>query len=252
MKERIYTIPVNDAFNKECDCPLCELEGITERDLVGYYMGASMMESDVRMTTNEKGFCRDHLSAMYNLQENRLALGLILHTHLDDVCKDINHKLDKSASPSPAANAAGKIFGSGKDIRSGLIKTAERIEKRVSDCVLCDRLAYTMDRYLDVIFWQFFEENDFRKKFGSVKGFCLPHTAALLRGCAKYLTASQAGTFAKALAEIQNSSLENLCKDIEWFTLKFDYRNNDKPWGNSKDAVPRTIRKLNGRPDLKQ
>jgi len=54
------------------------------------------------------------------------------------------------------------------------------------------------------------------------------------------------------LAGTQNTSLETMCKDIEWFTLKFDYRNQDKPWGNSKDAVPRTIRKLLGRTDLKQ
>ena len=35
-------------------------------------------------------------------------------------------------------------------------------------------------------------------------------------------------------------------KDIEWFTLKFDYRNQDKPWGDSKDAVERTVNKLRG------
>ena len=74
----------------------------------------------------------------------------------------------------------------------------------------------------------------------------------LLRGCVKYLSSSQAASFTSVLAEIQNSSLETLCKDIEWFTLKFDYKNNDKSWGNSKDAIPRTIRKLHGRPDLKQ
>ena len=33
-------------------------------------------------------------------------------------------------------------------------------------------------------------------------------------------------------------------KEIEWFTLKFDYRNEDKPWGNSRDAVKRSINKL--------
>jgi hypothetical protein len=92
-----------------------------------------------------------------------------------------------------------------------------------------------------------FEESEFKRKFSESKGFCLPHTALLLRGCAKYLSASQASAFAKSLAGIQKTSLETMCKDIEWFTLKFDYRNQDKPWGNSKDAVPRTIRKLLGR-----
>lgn len=248
MKERIYTIPVNDAFAKDCECALCDLEETTTRDLVNYYMGASMMESDVRVSTNEKGFCRSHLAAMYNLQENRLALGLMLHTHLDDVCKDINHKLEKAASPS----AAGKIFAGKGDVRQGLVKLAERIEKRTESCALCERLEYTMDRYIDVILWQYFEESEFKRKFTESKGFCLPHTALLLRGCAKYLSASQASAFAKSLAGIQNTSLETMCKDIEWFTLKFDYRNQDKPWGNSKDAVPRTIRKLLGKADLKQ
>ena len=64
MKERIYTIPVNDAFGIECDCPLCELEKQTTADLLGYYIGSSMMESDVRVTTNEKGFCNSHMAAM--------------------------------------------------------------------------------------------------------------------------------------------------------------------------------------------
>ena len=34
-------------------------------------------------------------------------------------------------------------------------------------------------------------------------------------------------------------------KDLEWFTDKFDYRNADAPWKNSKDALPRTIQKTN-------
>ena len=39
-----------------------------------------------------------------------------------------------------------------------------------------------------------------------------------------------------------------MIKDVEWFTLKFDYRNQSKPWGNSKDAVPRAIALLGGEP----
>ena len=34
---------------------------------------------------------------------------------------------------------------------------------------------------------------------------------------------------------------------MEWFTLKFDYRNQDKPWGNSKNALERTVNRLRGR-----
>ena len=40
-------------------------------------------------------------------------------------------------------------------------------------------------------------------------------------------------------------SLKEMQKDLEWFTDKFDYRNADAPWKNSKDALPRTIQKTN-------
>ncbi len=248
MKEVIYTIPVNDAFHEVCECPLCELEEKTVQDLLAYFMGPSMMEPDVRITTNAKGFCKEHLAAMYNRQENRLALGLMLHTHLTDLCADLDPKLGKAAS----GGASPKLFGSGGDVRQKLLKTAEAIEGRVASCAICDRIAYTMDRYVDVILWQFFEDADFKERFLRTKGFCLPHAAMLLRGCAKYLTAAEAASFAKAFAAVQNQSMETLRDEIEWFTLKFDYRNGDKPWGNSRDAVPRTIRKIGGRSELNQ
>jgi hypothetical protein len=36
-------------------------------------------------------------------------------------------------------------------------------------------------------------------------------------------------------------------KELQWFTQKFDYRNQEKPWGSSKDAVPRILQKLTGK-----
>ena len=38
--------------------------------------------------------------------------------------------------------------------------------------------------------------------------------------------------------------LETLQTDVSWFCRKFDYRYQDEPWNNSKDAVERTIRFL--------
>ena len=54
------------------------------------------------------------------------------------------------------------------------------------------------------------------------------------------------GPFAGLLATLTRDNLSRMEKDIEWFTLKFDYRNQDKPWGDSKDAVERTVNKLRG------
>jgi hypothetical protein len=48
------------------------------------------------------------------------------------------------------------------------------------------------------------------------------------------------------LNEIEKKALADMERDIEWFTRKFDYRNSDKPWGNSKDALPRAINMIEG------
>ena len=82
MKETIYTIPVNEAFEKPCECPMCNLENRFENDRVNYYLGPSLMEPENRIETNETGFCAKHFKQMYDTRANRLGLGLILHTHL--------------------------------------------------------------------------------------------------------------------------------------------------------------------------
>ena len=49
------------------------------------------------------------------------------------------------------------------------------------------------------------------------------------------------------LKKIQLEIMARLEKEIEWFTLKFDHKNADKPWGTSKDSLERTILKLRGK-----
>ena len=66
----------------------------------------------------------------------------------------------------------------------------------------------------------------------------------LLRAAAEELNQNQAAEFVAALAKTHNAGLDELIKDVEWFTLKFDYRNKEKPWGNSKNAIQRSMRFL--------
>ena len=93
--EQIYTIPVNEAFEKcasgnidtnvsECRCPFCELYGKYEADEIDLILGAAMMEPDIRKKTNEKGFCRPHFDMMFRYGK-KLPLALILESHLDEV-----------------------------------------------------------------------------------------------------------------------------------------------------------------------
>ncbi len=247
MKETIYTIPVNDAYEAGHPCPLCTLQQKLDSDLVEYYLGPALMEPDVRKTTNEKGFCQKHLTDLYCSEENRLGLGLTLHTHIDDLINDLHPGIE-ACRPGSKKNL---FKGREKDYRKNIREMAQRVKKREDGCVICDRLENTMDRYLDVIFYQYFIDADFKKRFDEGQGYCLPHLSFLMYGAAKYLNQNQAAEFLTQLSCLEKRCLETLRDDVEWYTLKYDYRNQDKSWKNSKDALPRAIRRLSGDCSLK-
>ena len=69
MKEKIYTIPVNDAFSSDCECPICSMYKALEDDAVSYTMGPSYMEDDIRAVTDKKGFCQKHLKKVYDCEK---------------------------------------------------------------------------------------------------------------------------------------------------------------------------------------
>jgi hypothetical protein len=64
---------------------------------------------------------------------------------------------------------------------------------------------------------------------------------------AERLNAGKQAEFLKDLLPVQLQNMDRLEQELLWFTKKFDYRNQDKPWGDSKDALPRILQKLTGK-----
>lgn len=95
MKEKLYTIPVNDAFSQDCECPICVMRKTLEDNAIEYTMGPSYMEDDVRMETDRLGFCRLHMMAL-SKQKNKLGLALILKTHMDRTIKEVKTLSEKA------------------------------------------------------------------------------------------------------------------------------------------------------------
>ena len=50
--------------------------------------------------------------------------------------------------------------------------------------------------------------------------------------------------FAKQAEAVEFKYFDKLREDISWFCKKFDYRYEDEPWKDSKDAVERAIKFL--------
>jgi hypothetical protein len=253
MKEKIYTIPVMDAFNTDCECPLCILEKKLEDEYVEYFLGASLMEPDWRKVTNEKGFCRNHFELLYNSQLNRLGLGLIIDTHMlqhNKRLKEIYYnkvgQVRNDSHKRLALNLSSKVglkTTETSKLTDELVNHLSALEK---SCTICDRIYSTIDRYIDVILYLWVNESDFKELFSKKKGFCLKHLKLLLEGTKKYMKPGDAALFIPALMDLQFENLERTQQEVNWFTKKFDYKNNDAPWGNSRDAIPRGIQRLAG------
>ena len=76
MKEQLYTIPVNDAFAVDCECPICVMYQELEKNAVIFTMGPSYMEDDIRAVTDKIGFCTEHMRQILGM-ENKLGVSLV-------------------------------------------------------------------------------------------------------------------------------------------------------------------------------
>ncbi len=234
MAEQLYTIPVNDAFDTDCECPLCQMQKELETNAIEYTMGPSYMEDDNRAMTDKMGFCAHHMRILY-AQKNRLGLALMMKTHTDKTIKDMK----ELAAKGPAAKSG--LFGKG----GSAAPIVEYINNLETSCFICGRINNTFDRYIDTIFHMWKKDKDFIEKFKSCKGFCTYHYGILYDYGSRKLNKEQYNEFLDILNEIYFTNMERVNGDISWFIDKFDYRFKDEPWKNSKDAIPRGIVKTN-------
>lgn len=234
MKEQLYTIPVNDAFNEPCECPLCKIYDNLEQESIDFMLGPSYMEDDIRMETNKTGFCTKHIKQLYDRQ-NRLGIALMLHTHMKHTGEHIE-KMAKSCNSSKKS-----LFG--KKEKSPLIDYIKEIE---NSCYICNRIENVFDRYINTVIHCYTHDDDFKKKFNESKGFCTKHYGMLYEYAEKTLNSSALNNFISDLNDIYINNFKRVTDELEWFIDKFDYKNENEPWKNSKDAIQRSILKTNG------
>ncbi len=232
MKEQLYSIPVNDAFAADCECPVCQMYHKLETDSVEYTMGPSYMEDDTRALTDAKGFCGKHIKMVYD-QDNRLGMAWVMKTHFDKTINDI-----KKVMPSGPAKLIKKGISD-----SPLIKYIDNLD---NSCFVCDRINNFFDQYVDTIFFLWKKDDEFKEKFKSAKGFCTPHYSLLLKKAAAHLKGDGLESFVGIINDMYITNMERVRDDLAWFINKFDYKYQNEPWYNAKDSVIRSLVKTNG------
>lgn len=228
--EQIYTIPVNEAFeagaaDPACGCPVCALYRKLEENELDLILGASLMEPDVRIKTNETGFCKIHYDMMF-VRKNRLGMALTLESHLNQLREEIS------------GGALGALIGGPG------AKPLARIEKLESSCYVCSRIDFNFQHMVETIVGLWSTDEDFLPKFKAQPYFCLPHYRMLIDCGRKRLPKKAAAQFVSDCAGVVEPYFDKLREDVSWFCKKFDYRYDKEPWYDAKDAVERAIRFL--------
>ncbi len=260
MKEKLYTIEVMDALKASDECPCCYLERKIEQDTVSFVLGVSYMEDDIRAATDQAGFCRRHTKMMYDYG-NSLGNAWILKTRMEYMRKQLKAQSQgKMTAPAAGGQPAAGIH-SGKPSLFSRFKMGQGAAAKPSageagkwdwmkasedTCYVCRKFEDTYGRIIKTFLHLIRTEPEFLNQLKASKGFCIPHFADLIQACEENFTAQEAERVIPALYELMGANLDRIQEDIDWFIDKFDYRNQDADWKNSKDAIPRTMQKLVG------
>lgn len=249
MEDNIYTIPLTDAFHSGDECPFCFIHKNLQDDAIDFMLGSAYMADNIREETNRLGFCGDHYTLLYH-HGNRLGLAMMLHTHLLELKEGLEPLL-KGNNPK-ALSSKVSVFSKILSSKPSPSKTdasnniSNFIYKNDANCYICNKIKKDMDRYLDTFFFIWKRNPSFTNLVQACKGFCLPHFAALLHMAPSKLSSQTLQDFYELVIPLTSDNINRIEEELSWFIDKFDYRNKNASWKNSKDAVPRSIEKLAG------
>lgn len=241
MKEQLYTIPLNDAVNAGDECPFCFVERSVEQDLIDFVLGSgsSYMEADIREMTDNAGFCRKHFKQMFDYG-NTLGNAWILKTHYKKMIEEMQKEFARFKPGR--VSLMNKLRGNAESGNA----IGMWVHEKEASCYICSHFQETFNRYMDTFFYLWKEDEDFRRRIKEGRGFCLPHFARLCESADRQLSDRSREDFYDVTLPLMEANMKRISEDVSWLVEKFDYRNKDADWKNSRDAIQRGMQKLKG------
>jgi hypothetical protein len=231
---------VHDAYRDGGECPLCWLMDAGERSYLRSFQGSRVMEPNVRVKTNESGFCRDHYKRLYR-GENKLGLGLVVHTHLQSWLPRLRKELEDARRPEEARPRRGKKGEGGR--LGALLETLKDLR---DSCFICAMLAMDLDRYVDTILDLWKEDKEFRGTLLGSRGFCIEHFRVVAGKADEYFREADRAGFLGELVPIMIQGLERLERGLYDFTQLFQDANRSLGTEEQRTALLRALQKLAG------
>jgi Family of unknown function (DUF6062) len=225
---------VHDAYAGGGECPLCSLEDAAETTYLRSFQHSRVMEPNVRVQTNTKGFCPAHYRKLYD-GENKLGLGLVVHTRLQHVTALVSASLDAMAKAAD-----------GRRPKQQLAAAAAPIAALRGSCFICDLLSVDMQRYSFTVLYLWSRDAEFNTVYRASNGFCVPHFMAAFDEASRSLHADRLRAWLGDTIPLMKGSLERLERELLAFTQLHQAGNTSPGTDAEKTALGRTLQKLAG------
>ena len=226
---------VHDAYREPGECPLCVLAESVEETYLRSFQHSRVMEPNVRVKTNDTGFCPLHYRKLYE-RENKLGLGLMVHTHLQEKLPLIQSALE---SMKTGAAAGRKGVGRIEDAIASLESLHDR-------CFICELLRSDLDRYAFTILYLWRKDAEFLPTFRASRGFCLSHFLVVLGKAREMMRSDRLERWLDDCIPLMTASLRVLVEDLLAFTQLHHDANRGLGSDSERTALARALQKLAG------
>ncbi len=225
---------VHDAYAAAPECPLCELREAAEKAYLRSFQHSRVMEPNVRVRTNEEGFCPDHYRKLY-AGENKLGLGLVVHTHLAERLPGMRAGFEAIRRAAGTRNAKERVAAAAAEL-AGL---RDR-------CFICGLLGVDMARYAFTILYLWKKDAGFPDTLRASRGFCVPHFLDMLDEAVRSMRGDALERWLDDVLPLMRQSLEALETDLLAFTQLHQAGSPGMGTEETRSALGRTLQKLAG------
>ena len=123
-----------------------------------------------------------------------------------------------------------------------MLRRTSNLHAEEEKCYVCNHMKINYDRYIATFFVLYKKgEPEFMKLVKEGKGLCIHHLADILDAAPMYLNDKQQAELRNILFPQMDENIKRVLEELDWFQKKFDYRYENEPWYNSKDAIERAV-----------
>ncbi len=233
MKDHLETAPVIDAVRNHAVCPFCQLRDMIEQQTVERYLGGAVMEPDIRIRTNAVGFCRTHHQLLM-AQKDYHGYALMMQTRLKTVSSQL--------APAVKGLAGISLFGN-KNVSSLL----RQLDESTGRCLICENMADTVGRYMDIFMKLYREDSSFRSDFGNGSTVCLRDLPLLLQKSQLQLSPSLRKDFLETVSRQLSGAFDTAQEDLDALCSSFHFGSEHKNNPRIHQALERAVNLLRGK-----